>query len=265
MTAAKLGIFVRRAIPNKPFEFGFAKFRDVLAQMEANGVITTGVNSKQALAVWLGNQRVPESPTQPGLGSNPRPSFPGFLRKTVWLAFVGTSPRGNRYINRITGEVRMACPEPPDHSGDWVEVAPVEEATQKQLAKSFIDAQGLSTNEEMTRSLDTHYWFHEFPATLRKHSPALQTQWNRHRTEHVVKHVAEWCDSHKVPPELVFDAPGVCRQSTPSIQATAPDLRDALLEAIAAMTLDELLDIRIPARHLIKAVRPDIEQRITGS
>ena len=53
MTAAAAGYLVKLFVAPDQTQFGFLKFKDVLQQLEQQGLIRTGANSKDALSIWL--------------------------------------------------------------------------------------------------------------------------------------------------------------------------------------------------------------------
>jgi len=121
MTAAKLGLIVRQVTHCEPAELGFAKFKDALLEVERRGIIRIGYNSKNAFAFWLCDTSAPSktllSPKIATEGTSNEVSlahkvFPfKRLRSAVWMAFIGISPVGKRFIHRDSGEIRLGQPE----------------------------------------------------------------------------------------------------------------------------------------------------------
>ena len=122
MLVAILANLVKRSIGHDHTEFGFSKFGDVLRELEHQGLVRTGLNSKSAFSVWLVDETTRIAPVPPTIHSEPtfRP-----LRKAVWLAFVATMPPGRRYLNRHTGEIKNEPADHVSHDPPWVEIAPL--------------------------------------------------------------------------------------------------------------------------------------------
>ena len=82
------------------------------------------------------------------------------------------------------------------------------------------------------------------------------TQWNRMRTGRVVEFVEKWCAENSVPLASVMDT----GSSSVHPQQIAPhtrideSVRHQVLDALARMTTEELLEIPIPAKHLIGGI-----------
>ena len=270
MTASKVGVLVRRACSNDLFQFGFAKLSEVLSQLVARGAITVGQNSKNALAIWLGTlpqNSTPRASTK-GVIRSPMEASPrrlGFLQKPVWWAFVAKLPVGGRFVNRATGEVRMPCEEAPEPSTAWARVNPLDESRQKELAREFLESANLTEDSTIAATLDNPYWFNAFPTALRQRSAMLVSSWNRYRSEKVIEYVFEWCRTNLVPQELILEAnPNASKAVVCDERVKTPDLRRALIDAIDQMSLDEILEIPIPAKYLISSLRPDLENHFSG-
>jgi hypothetical protein len=273
MTASKAGVLVRRACSNDFSRFGFFKFKDVLSELAASGSITVGPNSNNVLAIWLGARARSSTPSNSAKGTIAVRSlvagssrFQGFLQKPVWLAFVTEVPVGDRYVNRETGEVRMACEEAPGPTTEWAKVNPLSDSKQRELARTFLASENLADDPTVASPLDNRYWFNEFPAALRERSTMLVSRWNRYRSEHVIEYVCEWCRTNSVPQEVIFEKKSSASQRVVCQEpAETTDLRRTLLDAIAQMSLDEILGIPIPAKYLIWSLRPDLEKRFSGA
>ena len=92
LKASEVGLLIRRGLPEVSWEsFGYPKLKGILADLEASGLIRTGVDEKQAFTVWLPGtpastiERSATQPQQQGLAQR-EPFRP--LRKAVWSAFV---------------------------------------------------------------------------------------------------------------------------------------------------------------------------------
>jgi len=232
--------------------FGFAKFKDVLAELERQGLVRTGTNSKHAYALWLTDAAgTSASPETPPLQHAPyRP-----LRNPVWFAFVSESQQGRRFLNRITGEVRVGVQDAP--GGDWVEIVPISPAKEKEEANRFLSDNQLDSAPEPRRALSSARWYYEFPQALATIDQQLASRWKRQRSNRVLAEVEALRTRHHVEAERLFE-PERPRSYELAQQRQPAELRQILLNAVQHLSTEQLLDLQIPARLLIAAVRPDL-------
>ncbi len=256
MTAASAAYLVKRAIGDHR-NCGFPRFKDVLAALASEGRLRTGTNSKDAFSLWLTENATFPATSIP-LSERFRP-----LRNQVWFAFIAAEPEGKRYVNRMSGEVRIGCSEPPGES--WIEVLPISADDERSNARKFLDKNGIDV-PEIQGTIDGERWYVSFPQQLANQSHHLAAKWKRERSSRVIDHVRKWCDQNDVDQEVVFDtlapteSPSASRfaGTTRNVRGTHDCLRGVLLEAIQRMSTDDLSRISIPASHLIAVLRPDL-------
>ncbi len=259
MTVAKVGLLTRQVLRTGPGEHGFAKLKDALLELERRGEIRTGLNSKQALAIWLPGSSSEPRPSQARASGVPasRPFRP--LRKPLWLAFVVESPVGRRFVNKRTGEVLLGQEMSPEPDDEWIEIEKIPDAEEKADASQFIEEEGLQEESRLRDALASEYWYSQFPDRLRGLRPGLAGKWNRRRSLRVSNKAEEWRARHCIPEELVYQSEDLSDQDQASQEtASARELREGLLKAVKAMETAELLELRIPARYLVRALRPDL-------
>jgi len=259
MTAAKAGFFVRQVLQTGPTEHGFSKFKDALLEVEKQGEIKIGFNSKQALAIWLsGGSAGAESLKEPVTSLPAGKPFRPFHNR-LWLAFVAETPVGRRFMNKKTGEVLLGQGSSPQPADEWVEVVKVPDSEEKADAREFLEAEGLQHDHQLSTSLDSDYWYSEFPTKLRSLRVDLAAKWNRRRSVRVFERAEAWRAQHGIPPEMVYQSIMPPRGSLPCADTGAQnELRDVLLAAMQRMETVELLELRIPARCLLRGLRPDL-------
>lgn len=254
MLVAILASVVRRSVGHDHTEFGFQKFGDVLRQLEQQGQIKTGLNSKNAFSIWLvDNSGAPPAPVRGFTEFSYRP-----LRKAVWLAFVSTMPIGRRFLNRNTGEVKV---EPEDHKNqdpEWIEIMPLGAETERGIALDFLKNNNID-NGQIQASIQLDRWYVELPKLLSARSPALAVAWKRFRSQHVVKAVKKWCELNGVDDQLVYEEFPAKHHSAPARgRSEGSELKSLLLAAIARMSTDELMKLNLPASHMVAVLRPDL-------
>ena len=259
MTAAKAGSLVRQVLQTGPTEHGFSKFKDVLLELERQGEIGIGFNSKNALAICLPQASTGVDPQREQVTTLPpgKPFRP--FRNRLWLAFVAQTPVGRRFMNKRTREVLLGQDSRPQPEDDWIEIVKVPDSEEKADAREFIETEGLQNDQQLMASLDSDYWYSEFPAKLRSLRSNLVAKWNRRRSVRIFERAEEWRVRHGIPPEMLYQSIRPPQRRLPGVATGAQsDLRDALLAALQTMETAELLELRIPARCLLIALRPDL-------
>jgi hypothetical protein len=258
LKAAQLGTLLRRTYPDVDWTvYGYLKLRDFLSDLESQGNIRTGLDSKKALSVWL-----PSAEPSLATATAPAPTHPFRpLRRDVWSAFITGNPGDHNFVNRQSGVVHFKATEPPVPAEQWVEVAPISQGTQQQWARQFLAEHHPIAKAETVSTIDMPNWYQVLPHALAKESPLLSAAWNRQRSRKVQEHVLGWCRTHGVPENLVFETFPMRRSDWPVAPAAPLDLRAALLDAISRMNTEDLLEIQIPTKHLVGALRPDLLRR----
>lgn len=256
MTVASAAYLVKRIVGNYR-DFGFPRFKDVLATLTSEGRLRTGTNSKDAFSLWLTEGTVPAAkPIQ-----NPDRFRP--LRNQVWFAFIASAPAGKRFLHRTTGETRVGCSELIGES--WVEIQPIPTGDERQNARQFLEENGVDETE-FQEVIDGERWYVDFPQHLAAKSPHLAIGWKRERSSRVIDYVRKWCDQNNVDQEVVFESFASAKpsnsiglaESARIVGPTRDGLRGVLLEALQRMSTDDLLHFSIPASHLIAVLRPDL-------
>lgn len=259
MTVATAAYLVKQHLGVDQTAFSFFKFKDVLAVLENRGLVRTESNSKQAFALRL--LPTSEDGQQGSAGVcratddlDPQTVFKP-LRQPIWLAFVVESSNRRKFFHRLTGELRNDVEQPTE--GDWIEIFPIDPAEEKTEARRFIEQHQLGENTAVCASLDAERWYFEFPMILASVNPDLAVLWKRQRSRRVVAKVENWRTQHNVQAELVFEREFQKQVAFPKLQPPV-QLRQALLSAISQMSTDRLLELTIPSKLLIAALRPDL-------
>lgn len=254
---ARLGVLLRNSNPGVTWQkFGFttlAAFLEVLSDRRQIDLIKT---EKGALAVKL-----PDVEFQ----LEPPPSRPAYnpLRKPVWVAFVLEEPGGRRFLHRVSGRVLLSIQQVPSPADEWVEITPVSSEEQRGWAREFLGAKQIR-REELVEAVDATEWYKDFPRELRELDPLLLREWNQIRSAKISEVVTSWCASNAISTALVFQsAPRVPR--APSLKAREPveheefrpadDIRQIILDALSRLPTEALLEIPIPAKYLLPAIR----------
>ena len=168
--------------------FGFAKFKDVLKELEGRGLVRTGTNTKNAFAIWLPEGSAPADRPPKPVASVSRQFRP--LRNQVWFAFVSESPAGRRFLNRVSGDVQVGLQEAP--GSDWVEIVPIDPSSEKEEAARFLVFHQLERSDEVHQALDSDKWYVDFPVELTKLNPQLAADWKRGRSTRIMDLIEKW-------------------------------------------------------------------------
>lgn len=247
LKASALGNLVLRSLGESWQQHGYARLKDLLQDLEKRGQITLGIDEQGALAVWLGS----ESPTT----AQPAPPSTS-LRKEVWLAFVALSPKGRRFLNRLTGAVRMGLTDSPSPSEQWIEITPVSDTEQRRWAQQFF-SEHLKPNQIDARELlSGQSWYVEIVRRLKAINEDLPVQWQRTRSAFVAREVHRWSLENSVGPGFLFDTPAPQQHQEDEGVTTRRTLfvsgvRDQILSALARMPTSELVELPIPAKYLL--------------
>lgn len=255
LKASYLGLLLSRSIPQSHSEFGYATLKGLLSDMQVRGFLKLGGEGPaQALTVWT-ETRSPQAATAATLVK------PTYMRTEVWSAFVRPFPQGRRFLNRITGDVRMGLEKAPTPPDDWAEILPIPEEAQKSWLRDFLDHSELANDGHLRELLGDQHWFVKVPSALRKHQTSLYGTWNRIRTEHVVQIAYDWCGKNNVVWSLVAqekaqkDRPSAAKDnSAVSPPAVLESAREQMLAALARMPTSELLAIPIPGKYFISEI-----------
>jgi hypothetical protein len=251
LKAATLGQLIIRAVPNERWKsLGFPTLKSVLLQLQNRGSVRLNPDSQGALAVWYLETPPATPPTLQAPGPGTQRYNP--LRKDFWLSFASAQPLGRRFANRTDGTVRMGLEERPAPADQWTEITPVPDAEQKAWARQFLSDQSLGENHHLQSALEHPNWFTEFPRALRTIDTALSFNWNRMRSERISAAVRRWCEEHKIDPELAFEQHGRGKRPESPVTVQNDTPRSLILGAIQRMTTDELLQLAIPAKYLIR-------------
>lgn len=265
MTAARAGFLVRQVLGTTPEQVGLSKFREALDELARRNRIRVGPNSKDALAIWILDEAAMESGDTGGTGSageSPAPAFLPRLRNSLWLAFVSESPAGKRYLHRQTGHIVVGRDAPPSSEG-WIEIPAVTPETEKAAAERFVRENNLEKDPRLQAALQSGTWYKDFPESLKQIDERLRRQWNRSRSQRVHAIVEPWRQSNNISSNLIYEPVTEKQRSNQWQQESsrtdsAGELHAMLLQAVGRMSVDELMELRIPARYLIAATRPDL-------
>ena len=187
ISASRVGLMLRAAHGGSRWEkHGFKALKDLLHQMEEQGLLQIGETSHGALAIKLEDSKSPV--LDPATASRDSRSMSNqLLRSEIWRAFVMEEPKGKRFLNKESAEILAGLQGSPSPVEDWIELIPISAETQRNWAKEFLAELNLTSNSKIIDSLAPYDWYRTFPATLGEHFPPLVSDWNRHRSNLVAQ------------------------------------------------------------------------------
>lgn len=188
------------------------------------------------------------------------------VRPEIWRAFVFVS-RGNVcFLGRSNGHAhpmhdweneRIASFEA---DGRYIRLSPIPVDTQQSWMEDFTRShEALNIDEAPIR--DGQWWLN-FSAWLREMDAGLEREWNRFRTGKVLQYLREWASSNNVPlgnllsPEQAVRPTRYSEKSTEIATSDSETLRDAILAAVREMPLEQLEEIAIPVRYILRHFKP---------
>lgn len=188
------------------------------------------------------------------------------VRPEIWRAFVFV-PKGNVcFFERSNGNVlvvrdsdsaRIASTE---EDGRYIRLSPIPVDTQQGWMEDFTRGhEDLSFDEAPIR--DGNWWL-RFSAWLRGIDTVLEREWSRTRTSKVLEYLRGWASSENIPlgnllsPEQAVRPTCRPERSSEIVTSDSAMLRDAVLAAVREMPLEQLEDIAIPIRYILRHFKP---------
>lgn len=263
---AGLADAIRVRFPGFKFsDIGLAKLADAIRIAEQRGLIVRHRDVKH-LQISPG----PQSQSPPGTEIkanlvNPAPR----LRSDVWRAFVFVETGKNFFFNRSTGEVLAIsshdftkCAEV-EADPEIVRIRPIPADVQQAWMKEFIHKH--SQLSEADAPIYQGQWWINFPNWLRENDTALEREWNQFRSGKIYGQITSWANQNDVDVTMVRSQAGpthgACKPSRSSDRlirsAEEGDLiKKAIIAALEEMPLEQLENLSIPIRFVIRHFQP---------
>jgi hypothetical protein len=190
------------------------------------------------------------------------------IRSDIWRAFVFTTRRHPTYLDLNTGQV---IPIPTDDETKSAEleaddrfkrIDAIPATTQQQWMEEFIQHRDNIDSSQAPIHVDD--WWVKFPAWISGIDVALEKEWNRFRTGKVVDSVRAWGSANHVPSNVLFaaqqrwprPASNEREKSDRGAKASSEVLRRAIFASLNEMSLDELEEVAIPIRYVLRHFKP---------
>jgi len=251
MTGAALAEVVRGKYPELDFQrLGLARLADAVRQAEAGGLLVRHRDVKHMEV--SPNANTPAAPT-----ANPS----GFvrLRAEVWRAFVFVNDPSAHFYDRVTRTLIPVAPTETDQisqlstSDRYVGISPIPATQQQEWMKQFLATR--TALKDLAAPIDVPTWWTAFSGWLRDHSdkdPAAARAWSIYRARRVSEQVTAWATENNVPPSALFLSPRGDDGRRTGYGSDEDANRRAVLATIAEMSYDDLMELRLPLKYVVR-------------
>lgn len=280
-TAAAVSLEMRRRDHAfTPESVGFDKFRDFLRFAQGVGAVTLLPPIPGGdMEVLSAGARVPPGEAVTYTTTPPRP-----IRRDLWQAFVDWSPRWHRALDVSTGRIETLPAEPENNDARSSErqlawennphrfrqIVPLTRDDQLQWMHAFVGQLPAGPEkDELEAALRAERPVTSFVEASRSH-PEIDRSWRYNLTEQVTAAITRWMQKEQITTDIFHMptrkdvrgqqefSPSTTADDVPVSQAitrragSSDELRQQVLEAVARMSLSELLRLPIPAEYLLR-------------
>jgi len=254
MDGATLANRIRQTYPTFSYaQVGIERLGEAVKEAEQQGLVCRDRHVKH-MALLPG-------PSLPGDGT-PASSRGGFqasryVRPDIWRAVVLLPGTHDTFYDRDTG--RLVGPQESHGNQDavsrrFVKLEPIPSKVQQGWVKEHFG----DTGGPPDSVLADKRWWAGFASWLKEQDRDVLIKWNRFRAQRVSGYLTDWAQRHDVPPGALFErsASRVVRAASQEERRERGALaREAVVQAIGEMTPDELGELRIPLKYLLKHLR----------
>jgi hypothetical protein len=267
VNGAALAEAIRARFPDLSYAaVGVERLADVVRAAEERGLLVRHRDVRHLEVSPAGaGLAAPSTPPHEG----PTGRGDGSVPPDIWQALLFFHPGQTRFFDRETGNV-VGVPESESgvYAGNprYAELRTIPADIQKGWMRQFVAEHPAAA--VAAGAIDSDRWYSEFWEHLRAARPDLATAWSSCRARQVIQYVKRWAAENRVPLTYVLSprppaatrraAGGIPAASHPTVQQGRDDeaLRAAVLDALSDMSLDELLTLSLPLRHLVRHFRP---------
>jgi len=254
-TGAALAEAIRARFPSFSFEqVGLTRLADAVRLAEEAGLLVRHRDVKH-LEVSP-RESTPRTPSSSAKSATPH------VRPDVWRALVFVNDTNAHFLDRTTGKlitlVSGQDAELQDHQENqrFVRLSSIPPETQKQWMRDFVESQPALNGADAP--FDEEKWWIVFPAWLQDRDPAADQNWRRFRAGRVFSFVKEWGRKNGVQEEMWLSArqPLLPARSQPAYCPHEQEVtRRAILAAIEDLPFEQLADLAIPVRYLLRHLK----------
>ena len=177
-----------------------------------------------------------------------------YLPRDIWQALTNPDPKRRRFLNQNTREVRHFLEDQPINGlasdRNWIEIKPVPATVQADWMRRFALSGASPPNKrDDLLAIAALPYSTTTNALFNKALAGSAQMWRRFRAVLIVNAAQEWCQKVGISFEGISQ-PAPSHAEKPSGTSQEGSLRDTLIEVIKAASLEELLQITIPASLL---------------
>lgn len=256
-SGAALADAIRQRFPGFAFEqLGFSRLTDAVRRAEEAGGLVRHRDVKH-LEVSP-SESTPRSPC--ARATSPMSSY---VRPDVWRAFVFVNDRYAHFLHRTTGRLATLMlnnaeqVQAHERDREFVRIESIAFEDQKEWMRQFVPSQESLDIDDAP--INEERWWIAFPAWLQEQGVANLLAWRRFRAGNVVAFIRQWAKENDIRLDSLFSPARVSAQ--PSAQRGDPaaanvETRAAVMAAIEEMPFEQLQDLAIPVRYLVRHFRP---------
>lgn len=255
-TGAALAAAIRKQFPGMSYEqLGLSRLADAVRRAEEAGKLVRHRDVKHL--------EVSPTTATPRSPSTPIASASSYVRPDVWRSFVFISDRYAQFLDRTTGRLIVLLSnntsEIRAHTGNpqFAQINPIAPETQKDWMQQFVMSQESLNVDDAPINEDQ--WWIAFPAWLQEQNTANIIAWRRFRAEKVVTFIREWAKENGILLNSLFSPPRLpVPTSTRRLDRPVEDeaTRRVIIAAIEDMPFEQLQDLAIPVRYMLRHFRP---------
>ena len=256
-TGAALADAIRRRFPDFGFDqLGFSRLADAVHRAEKEGALVRH-RDVQHLEVSP-SEDTPRTPS-----AHAASAMSSYVRPDVWRAFVFVTDRFAHFLDRTTGRlVSLMSNEKEQLNAQerdprFIRVEPIAPDAQKDWMRQFLDSQDSLAADDAP--INEEEWWIKFPTWLKEQNGEANFAWRRFRSEKIVTFIREWAKENGIVPDSLFSPPRLPTQATPR-RKDRPDedeaTRRAIVAAVEEMPVEQLQDLSIPVRYVLRHFRP---------
>ena len=251
VTGAILAEQLRIRFPDKSYiDFGYQKLAEPVNELVQSGQLARNSRVKH-LEVAPPSWSFDESRSL----ENSKPTGRSYIREDAWLAFAMHHERAVAIYDRKESKFRVLnCDAKPEK--DQIVVETLSNDTHLSWVECFVTEKKLTTQPEMLQSKSV---LRDFSVWMQNQPSNIQHDWKEYRAGKVATAIRDWCNSNGVESDefLTQVIPSFSRRTTlNSGDRTEVDARAAILKCVADLSSDDLLDIKLPLRVVLKYFKP---------
>lgn len=253
---AALAEAIRQQFPGRSYEqLGVNRLADAVQLAEKEGRL---VRHRDVTHLEVSpSESTPQSPTVSAVSRS------SYVRPDIWRAFVFITNRYAHFLDRTTGRLITVAVDSTaeiqsyrDDRG-YIRIESIAPETQQEWMRQFVASRESLDLEDAP--IDDEQWWIAFPSWLQKqHSESIQA-WRRFRAERVMALVRTWAAENAIPQDTLFAPPRAFAPVDPGVTHRLNEAEDAtkcaIIEAIKEMPFEQLQDLAIPVRYILRHFR----------